>query len=119
MSSLRGKQVLLVEDEVLIALDTASILEEAGSAGVVTVTTCDKALAAIATQRFHAAILDVKIGNDYSTSVADALVRLKIPFIYATGYSDTNASGNMHADVPVVLKPYDPASLMQTLCGVF
>ena len=105
-SDLRGKQILLVEDQLLIAMD----LEESWRAG------CgrhryrrvgDRGAAAAETVSPDLAILDVNLGSETSALIADELVRRGIPFAFATGYSDRLLIPERFATAPVIRKPFD------------
>jgi light-regulated signal transduction histidine kinase (bacteriophytochrome) len=107
--------VLLVEDQILIAMDVEAILEEAGVARVTTAGTIAEAQAALSAGRPDVAILDVNLGQTTSIPLADALARLQIPFAFATGYGDAAVIPDAHRAAPLLRKPYDAAALVACL----
>lgn len=110
--------VLLVEDQMLIALDAESMLLDAGARGVATATTADDAYRRLGEDRPDVAVLDVNLGRTSSLSVAEELTRLDVPFIFATGYGDGEALPERFRAVPVVRKPYSAEALTAAVASV-
>ncbi len=101
-----GLSVLVVEDHALIALDLETILLDLGAGQVTIANTVDSALHLIATRKFDAAFLDVRLGEDSSIPVAVSLRDKGVPFVIATGY---NAATELPAEFrtrPHIAKPY-------------
>jgi light-regulated signal transduction histidine kinase (bacteriophytochrome) len=103
---LAGVDVLLVEDNLIIAMDGEDILSRLGARTVVTASNVSAALDLIGTQRFDMALLDINLGEESSFPIADRLVAQKTPFLFATGYGGDIADIGVHADAPIVQKPY-------------
>jgi len=59
-----------------------------------------------------AAILDAKIGEGWTTGLARRLKDHRIPFIFATGYSGSEAIFEEFPEVPIVSKPYTGEELV-------
>ncbi len=112
---LSGLKVLLLEDQLVIALDAETMLETCGVGGVDTAATAAEALRILVATEPDIAVLDVNLGAGNSFPVAEELERRKIPFIFATGYGDRTIIPNSLRHVPVVRKPYDPDALAATL----
>ena len=101
-----GLNVLVLEDQLVIAIDVESMLAEYGAVAK-TVATTAEAMAVLARGALpDAAVLDVHIGMDNSFAVADELLRRKIPFVFATGYGDSFLIPDRLRIVPVAHKPY-------------
>ncbi|MEQ1809982.1 MAG: HWE histidine kinase domain-containing protein [Terricaulis sp.] len=113
--SLDGLKVLLLEDQLVIALDAESMLQSCGVGGVDTTSTASEALRTLVATTPDIAVLDVNLGSGNSFPVAEELRRRKIPFIFATGYGDHTIIPKSMADIPVVRKPYDPDALAATM----
>lgn len=113
--SLDGLKVLLLEDQLVIALDAESMLQTCGAGSVDTTSTASEALRTLVATRPDIAVLDVNLGSGNSFPVAEELRRRKIPFIFATGYGDHTIIPKSMADIPVVRKPYDPDALAATM----
>lgn len=108
---LRGRSVLVVEDQLLIALDLETLLLEQGAAAVQLCGSVDDALRSIRLDRPDVAILDVNLGDTTSFPVAAELQRLGIPLIFATGYGNEVDFPSELCAIPLVAKPY----CMQTI----
>ncbi|WP_038960269.1 response regulator [Bradyrhizobium japonicum] len=78
--------VLLVEDEALIRMMVANMLEELGHTVSAEAANLARALALASSAEFDFAILDFSLGAETSVSVADALQVRNIPFAFASGY---------------------------------
>lgn len=99
--------MLLVEDNFIIALDTADMLRELGVAHVWTAASTSEALKVVAEQEIQFALLDVNLGEEKGFEIAARLRERDIPFAFATGYREQSpAFPPEFAGVPVVSKPY-------------
>jgi light-regulated signal transduction histidine kinase (bacteriophytochrome) len=99
-------EVLLIEDSLIIAMDAEDILLRLGADHVTTVGTVATALAELETLVPTVAILDINLGTETSTPIADRLRALGVPYLFATGYGEQARLGDGHADAPVLQKPY-------------
>ncbi|AHM02980.1 two-component system regulatory protein [Roseibacterium elongatum DSM 19469] len=85
--SLRRK-VLIVEDEILVGMDLAMSIEDAGFVVSGPYKSSAKALAALEADEPDLAVLDLNLGRDEtSEKVAERLEQLGRPFVFLTGYS--------------------------------
>jgi len=82
---MRHARVFLVEDETLIRLMLAEMIEELGHQIVAEAGSIESALPLAETVAFDIAILDVNIGGYYIDKVAQTIVRRGLPFIFVTG----------------------------------
>ncbi|RFC69064.1 MULTISPECIES: HWE histidine kinase domain-containing protein [Mesorhizobium] len=115
-SGLSGDMVVMVvEDQMLIAMDLEAILEDAGAKEVIVASSTAEALSLLEERQPTVAILDLNLGHETSLPVADALSERGIPFAFATGYGDAAGHTERFADVPVVRKPYDSESIMNAV----
>ena len=112
---LQGKDVLLVEDSLIIALDAEDLLDRLGAGSVVTESTAVGAIAAIETKRPDIAILDINLGDHDSVPIANRLAELGVPYIFATGYGEQSQLPDEHKSRSVLQKPYTLASLSRRL----
>lgn len=78
--------VLVVEDDPIIALDFEDTILGFGVKAVRTAANVAKALEMIADQAPDFALLDVGLVREKSFAIAERLDALKIPFIFVTGY---------------------------------
>lgn len=107
--------VLIVEDNFLIALDTQEMLTELGVASVRTAGTVEEALEMIAAQVPDFCLLDINLGQEKSFGVAERLFALGVRFAFATGYGERDAFPAHFADAAIVSKPYTIDTLRQTI----
>jgi len=98
-------QVLLVEDEAIIAMLMEDMLAEFSCDVLETVGELDTATAAAMTTRSDMAFVDVNLGGSPAYPVADILRARGIPFAFVTGYGSAGGSA-AYADVPVLQKPF-------------
>ncbi len=105
-----GLRVLLVEDEALIAMMAADMLEGLDAAEVETVATVAEAHAALQARSFDLAILDVKLGAESGVAVAEAARARGVSYFFTTGYGSDALTGE-HAAAPVLPKPYTLSDL--------
>src|SRR3954463_12156615 len=84
----RGRRVLVVEDEYLIAADLVSSLQDLGVDVVGPAGSVAEALALVARDgdRLDGAVLDITLRDERVYPVASALVEYGVPFIFTTGY---------------------------------
>jgi DNA-binding NtrC family response regulator len=107
--------VLLVEDQTIIALDTETMLCDLGAASVTSFTTAETALSWLADAQADVGVLDIGLGTEMSYPVGDLLLQKGIPFLFTTGYGDTHQIPPRFAGVPVVHKPYSIEGLAEAL----
>ncbi|SHI70424.1 PAS domain S-box-containing protein [Roseomonas rosea] len=107
---LKRARVLLVEDEVLVAIEAAESLVAAGCEVLGPAATLDEGIA-LATRAgpIDAAILDVSLAGEEVVPLADMLVARGVPVLFATGYGEAPAG---HQGAPVLTKPIRPEDLV-------
>ena len=111
---LDGLRVLVVEDDCLAASEMRDVVEELGGVALGPVARLEQALRLVQSDPPDAAILDVRLDGDDSLPVADALVALGTPVIFATGY-DADSLPERFAETPRVAKPFSRVSIERTL----
>ena len=84
---LPSHDVLIVEDDPIIALDFEDTILGFGVKTVRTAGSVARALEMIAERAPDFALLDVGLIREKSFAIAERLEALKIPFIFVTGYS--------------------------------
>jgi CheY-like chemotaxis protein len=104
--------VLILEDQLIIAVGLEQILANVGVEDVITAGSEAEAMSLLASRKPDVAVLDINLGTGTSIAVADELMRRNIPFIFATGYGDSSAVPGRLKHVTVVRKPYDAASIL-------
>jgi CheY-like chemotaxis protein len=97
--------VLLLEDDALISLDAEEMLLGLGARSVLVAHSVEAAEAMVDGAGVDVAVLDLRIGAGRSDGLALALMARGIPFIFTSGYLETDLSEALRR-VPVVGKPY-------------
>jgi CheY-like chemotaxis protein len=113
-SSLSGRRVLVVEDEMIVAWLLEDMLADFGCVVVGPAARVEQALAVIDAEAIDAAVLDVNLNGQKSYPVADALAARGVPFVFSTGY-DKGRLLDGYRSFPVLQKPYQRAELGDTL----
>ena len=113
-----GGHALVVEDNMLIALDAEDMLVDLGAKSVEVASSVDSARAAIDRKLPDFALLDVNLGTETSIPVAEKLAELGVPFLFATGYGDKVPRPAAIADAPTIAKPYTSDSLRKAVAGL-
>jgi DNA-binding LytR/AlgR family response regulator len=111
------KDVLIVEDDPIIALDFEDTILGFGVKAVRTAASVAKALDLIADRAPDFALLDVGLVREKSFAIAERLDALKIPFVFVTGYDADARLPNAFVDKPRLPKPYSTAALEAALKG--
>jgi DNA-binding NarL/FixJ family response regulator len=106
-------RVLVVEDEPLVAIDIASVLENFGYEVVGPAGTAAAALSLLASEGCDAAILDIRLGQETSQDVALELAQGGVPFVILPAYSPKEA--NFPSDAPALAKPLQKRELLAEL----
>jgi CheY-like chemotaxis protein len=109
-----GLRVLLVEDEMLVALLLETMLTDLGHQVAGPVARLDKGLEIIEHQAIDLAVLDININGSEVYPIAAALEARGIPFIFATGYGSAGLRP-AYRDRPVSQKPYRSDDLKTTI----
>lgn len=99
------RRILVVEDEVLIGIEIAEILKDAGFDILGPVTTVGRALEQLESETCDAAVLDINLGKETSEPVAKLLSKMGTPYLSVSGRSveDRPAafSGSLHLAKPI------------------
>lgn len=103
-AALAGLRLLIVEDEMLVAMLLEDLLGSVGCE-VVKAPNVAKALALIESEQIDGALLDVNLHGGRAYPVATELKQRDIPFVFTTGY-DENAIDECWRDRPVLRKPF-------------
>ena len=105
----RAPRVLIVEDELFIALLIEETVRLIGCRISAIADNISKANLELCKRNFDVVLLDLNIGGNYSTELADRVIKAKIPLAFITGY-DYRVEPR-HAHVHVLQKPFTPAQL--------
>jgi CheY-like chemotaxis protein len=103
--------VLIVEDDPIIALGFEDTILGFGVKTVRTAGSVARALEMIADREPDFALLDVGLVREKSFAIAERLEALKIPFVFVTGYGADVRLPKALADKPRLPKPCSSAAL--------
>lgn len=84
---LKGRRILVVEDEMMILMMIEDMLAAFGCSDVVAAATVAQGLSRIEEGRFDAAMIDMNLNGSSSYPLADALDACATPFMFCTGTS--------------------------------
>ena len=97
-------RILIVEDELLIALMIAEMVRDTRYHVSGIAHTPAMARQEFAKHNYDAVLLDINIGGRYNTEIADRLLKRGVPFAFVTGYDYLVEP--RHENVPVLPKPF-------------
>jgi CheY-like chemotaxis protein len=112
--SLAGLRILVVEDEVLVSLLIEDTLADEQCIVVGPYDRVPAALAAVETETFDVAVLDVNLAGVKVYPVAERLAARGIPFLLLSGYGQSAAPPE-HPEWHVCNKPFNPEQLVAQL----
>jgi ActR/RegA family two-component response regulator len=102
VDSMRGRRVLIVEDEYLLAADLSRYFREMGA--LVLGPAGSLAAAQKEVSMADAAVLDIDLNGDYVFPIADQLASRGVPFVFCTGLGDVTIPERF-GDVAFLQKP--------------
>ena len=113
--SLKGRRLLVVEDDYLIGKDFADALRELGADVIGPVGNVDDALDLLAeTLDIDGVVLDLNLGGEMSYPIADALAERSIPFVFTTGYDSSKIAARF-SEAPCCEKPVQLSDVVEAL----
>jgi PAS domain S-box-containing protein len=115
----KGRRVLIVEDESLVALDLAHTLTDLGFDVVDTVATGDQALRVASERAPDMALVDIRIQGEQDGIETAALLRsrFQVPVVYLTAHAEERTLERAIPTEPYgyLLKPFNPTELKSVL----
>lgn len=112
---LQGLRILVVEDDVLIALDCQQSLQEAGAGRVEIAKSKDGVSALLSHTAFDIAVIDFFLGSETGIPIAEMMVDANIAFVFCSG-------ATIEVDLPAALKgsvlipkPFSTADLISAV----
>jgi CheY-like chemotaxis protein len=112
--SLLGKRILVVEDEVFLALCVGQVLEDQGCAVIGPATSVQQGLKLVEETKVNGAILDINLNGEMVYPVAKELMDRNIPFVFTTGYSSLDVPSS-YRSVPRLDKPVEAGLFIRVL----
>jgi DNA-binding NtrC family response regulator len=115
---LQGVRVLVVEDELIVALDLENLLSQLGCIPLNSAPTIQKALRALSDERPDVVVLDVELQGERVTPVAIALNEQRVPFMLVTGSGSRRLPEEALQKVVHLEKPVNGSHLRRVLAEV-
>jgi DNA-binding response OmpR family regulator len=114
---LAGMRILILEDEVLIAMDVEQLCRDNGAADVVVARSLAEVDPDQAALEFHAAIVDVMLDGTSTLDFARHIRERNLPFVFASGYTDLDEIFASFPGVAIVGKPYSGSDLVEAVAA--
>jgi CheY-like chemotaxis protein len=111
---MREASIFLVEDEAVIRMMTAEMIEELGHRVVAEAGNIQDAIGLAETTIFHLAILDVNIAGHNIGPVADIIERRGLPIVFASGYGSAGLP-EPFSRRPLLRKPFLISKLKEAI----
>src|SRR3984893_6157050 len=106
--------VFLVEDEVMIRMMVADMLEELGFRVAAEAGEINEAIRLAQSTEFDLALLDVHVNGKVISPVAELIKARNRPFIFATGYGSSGLPPE-YRDRPALQKPFQIETLAKMI----
>jgi CheY-like chemotaxis protein len=114
MDEQRRLRVLIVEDEMLVAMNIEDMLLELGHEVTGIASRLEHALALAQEGAFDVAMLDVNLAGSPSFPIAEIMEKRGIPYLFATGYGVAGIE-KCYRHHPVLQKPFRAQELADLL----
>ena len=114
-----GLRILLVEDDILIAMDMEDLLIDLGCEVIGPFARLEPALQAAADTQLDGALLDLNLQGELSFPVINTLNDRDIPLIVCSGYVELPQLRERLHDIPTLGKPCDHSKLVDLMRRVF
>ncbi|EJW12193.1 putative response regulator receiver protein [Rhodovulum sp. PH10] len=112
------KNILVVEDEIMIRMLLEDMLGDLGYTIAGAVGRIDDAMKLAETGEFDIAILDVNLNGQTVGPVAEIIEGRGLPFVFATGYGERGLPEKF-AGRPTLQKPFQQENLSKILSQAF
>ncbi len=101
-------RILIIEDEILIAVDLSDIVEKLGHKVVASVDTAAKAVQAAAQHRPDLILADIQLADGSSgiDAVKEILTRFSVPVVFITAFPDRLLTGERPEPTFLITKPF-------------
>jgi CheY-like chemotaxis protein len=105
--------VLIIEDEPVIATDIEALVSELGHRVVDIAATHDEALEAVANRRPGLVLADIQLADGSSgiDAVRDILARFDVPVIFITAFPERLLTGERPEPTFLITKPFQPETV--------
>ena len=119
MSNQLKGNVLIVEDNLVIALDAQEMLLELGAQSVHLASSNAEALEILDRHGIQYAMLDIRLGDGTSEDIAARLTDQHIPFLFASGFETLSKLRDRYPSAEAIEKPFTRDALEGALLRLF
>lgn len=112
-----SRRILIVEDEMMIALYLEDLITDQGHQPVGPAMRLEQAVALASAETLDAALLDVNLGDAKSFPCAEILRERGVPILFLTGYGAAGLPDEWKSS-PTLEKPFEPHHLASALKGI-
>ena len=116
---LAGLNILVVEDQAVVAMEIQSILKALGCKIVGPAATLEDALALILSKHIDGALMDVNLQKKHVVRAVEELARRRVPFILVTSYPELDRDVPILRNAPRVNKPFTREQLTSAMLSAF
>ena len=116
--ALDGATVLIVEDEIIIVEYAKDVLTGCAAEVAVATDVAEARALVDGKTRIDVAILNVKLADRLSYSLAERLTEMRIPFAFASGFDHLKLRVDGFGSVAWLPKPYTPLKLRTMVAGL-
>jgi DNA-binding response OmpR family regulator len=114
---LQDKTILIIEDNLMLALDLAYVVEDHGGRAIGPVTTAADALRILDTEEIAAAILDCQVAEDDVAKIVMRLAERRIPVVVTTITAPPPVIAALLPDAPILRAPIGSDEALARLAG--
>lgn len=116
---LKGQRILLVEDDMILAMELEDLLFDLGCEVVGPFAELGRLMPVVAAEALDGAIMDLNLRGELSYPAIEALRARNVPVLVASGYADLPAVRKRLEGIPLLGKPYDLDRVRQTALSLF
>lgn len=109
------QRVLLVEDEMLIAMAMEQTLEDFGFEVIGPFSSVPSAMEAAMDEPLDLAVLDMNLRGTLVFPVAEVLRDRGVPIIFCSGYADETIFPSVFSTMPRIAKPCSPGDVRSAI----
>jgi DNA-binding response OmpR family regulator len=113
-----GVRLLLVEDDLLVAMELEEIMSRLGAQVIGPFSCIADALDALRREVVTGAVLDIQLDGETTLCVADVLLKRGDPILFVTGTAP-EAIPQRYRDLPRVTKPFDLTEFESSAISIF
>jgi len=110
-----GVRVLVAEDEPILRLELATLLQDSGATVVGPAAHLDDGLALAERYKVDVALLDINLGGRNVSSLAERLRAQAVPVVFLSGYKDPELLSPLLRGLPRLQKPAAAEDIVETV----